>query len=186
MRSQRQAHSWARIPLLVCGIAASLLYGTMIWVIRYDGYSPMSYTVSELSAWGVSTRPLWMVLGTIYDALMIAFALGVWASAGEKRCLRIAAVSSFAYGLLGVAWPFAAMHQRNVLAVGGETAADTAHLILAGVTVALMFAAMAFRAAAFGLWFRLYSIATIVVLLAFGGLTTSNAARVAADLPTPR
>ncbi|HZL73868.1 MAG TPA: DUF998 domain-containing protein [Propionibacteriaceae bacterium] len=175
----------ARIPLLVCGIAASLLYGTMIWVIRYDGYSPMSYTVSELSAWGVSTRPLWMVLGTIYDALMIAFALGVWASAGEKRFLRIAGGLLFAYGLLGVAWPFAAMHQRNVLAVGGETAADTAHLILAGVTVALMFAAMAFGAAAFGLWFRLYSIATIVVLLAFGGLTTSNAARVAADLPTP-
>ena len=65
----------------------------MIWVIRYDGYRPISQTVSELSAWGISTRPLWMVLGTIYEALMIAFALGVWASAGEKRSLRIA--SSF-------------------------------------------------------------------------------------------
>ena len=53
------------------------------------------------------------------------------------------------------------------------------------MTVALMFAAVAFGAAAFGLWFGLYSIATIVILLAFGGLTTSNAARIAADLPTP-
>jgi hypothetical protein len=53
------------------------------------------------------------------------------------------------------------------------------------VTVVLMFAAIAFGAAAFGLWFRLYSIVTIVILLAFGAITTSNAARVAANLPTP-
>jgi Protein of unknown function (DUF998) len=172
-------------PLLVCGIAASLLYGAVIWVIRYNGYSPISQTVSELSAWGVSTRPLWMVLGTLYDALMIAFALGVWASARGKRGLRIVGGLLIAYGLLGSLWPFASMHRREVLAAGGETLADTAHLVLTMVTVALMFAAMAFGAAAFGLWFRFYSIATIVILLAFGGLTTSNAARVAANLPTP-
>jgi hypothetical protein len=45
------------------------------------------------------------------------------------------------------------MHRREVLAAGGETLADTAHLVLAMVTVALMFAAMAFGAAAFGLGF---------------------------------
>jgi hypothetical protein len=171
--------------LLACGIASSLLYGAAIWVIRYDGYNPISQTVSELSAWGVSTRPLWMVLGTLYDALIIAFALGVWASAGGKRTLRITAGLLLAYGLLGLAWPFASMHQRHVLAAGGGTLADTGHLVLAMVTVALMFAAMAFGAAAFGMPFRLYSIATIVTLLAFGALTTSNASRVAANLPTP-
>jgi len=175
----------SRKPLLICGIAASLLYAAVIWVIRYRGYSPISQTVSELSAWGVSTRPLWMVIGTLYDALMIAFALGVWASAHRKRSLRIAGGLLIAYGLLGPLWPSAAMHQRAVLAAGGETLADTAHLALAAMTVALMFAAMAFGAAAFRLWFRLYSIATIVILFAFGGLTTSNAARVAANLPTP-
>jgi hypothetical protein len=174
-----------RKPLLACGIAASLLYGALIWGIRYNGYSPISQTVSELSAWGVPTRPIWMVLGTLYDALMIAFALGVWASAGGKRSLRIVGGLMIAYGLLGLLWPFASMHQRAVLAAGGETLADTAHLVLAMVTVALMFAAMVFGAAAFGLWFRLYSIATIVILLAFGVLTTSDAARVAANLPTP-
>jgi hypothetical protein len=77
------------------------------------------------------------------------------------------------------------MHQRQVLAAGGDTVADTAHLILAGVTGALMFAAMAFGAAALGMWFRIYSIATIVILLVFGALTTANASRVAANLPTP-
>jgi hypothetical protein len=175
----------ARKPLLVCGIAASLLYGAVIWLVRYNGYSPISQTVSELSAWRVSTRPLWMVIGTLYDALMIAFALGVWASAGGKRSLRITGGLLIGYGLLGLAWLFASMHQREVLAAGGGTLADTAHLVLAMVTVVLMFAAIAFGAAAFGLWFRLYSIVTIVILLAFGALTTSNAARVAANLPTP-
>ena len=174
-----------RTLLLVCGIAASALYAAMIWVIRYDGYSPISQTVSELSAWGVSSRPLWMVLGTIYELLMIAFALGVWASAGERRSLRITGGLLFAYGLLGLAWPFAAMHQRQVLAAGGHTVADTAHLTLAGVAVALMFAAMAFGAAAFGVWFRIYSIVTIVILIVFGALTTANASRVAANLSTP-
>jgi hypothetical protein len=101
-----------RKPLLACGIAASLLYGAMIWVIRYEGYSPISQTPSELSAWGVSTRPLWMVLGSLYDALMIAFALGVWASASGKRTLRILGGLLLAYGLLGLAWPFASMVTR--------------------------------------------------------------------------
>jgi hypothetical protein len=114
-----------------------------------------------------------------------AFALGVWASAEAKRSLRIAGGLLLAYSSLGLAWPFAAMHQREILAAGGETLADTAHLVLAAVTVALMFAAMAFGAAAFGWWFRLYSISTILVLLTFGALTGANASRVAANLPTP-
>jgi hypothetical protein len=171
--------------LLICGIASSLLYGAMIWAIRFPGYSPISQTVSELSAWGVSTRPLWIVLGSLYEVLIIASALGVWASAGDRRSLRIAGGLLLGYGLLGVAWPFASMHQRQVLAAGGGTLADTAHLVLAGVTVVLMFAAMAFGAAALGGWFRIYSIVTIVILLVFGALTSANAARVAANLPTP-
>jgi hypothetical protein len=157
----------------------------MMLIIRYAGYSPMSQTVSELSAWGVSTRPLWMVLGSLYDALMIAFALGIWASAGGRRSLRIVGGLLLAYGLLGLAWPFASMHQREVLAAGGGTLADTGHLVLGGITVALMLAAMAFGAAAFGMRFRIYSIVTIVILLAFGALTTADASRVAANLPTP-
>lgn len=174
-----------RKTLLVCGIVAALLYGAMIWVIRFEGYSPISQTVSELSAWGVPTRTLWIVLGTLYDALVLAFALGVWASAGSKRTLRIVGGLLFACGLLGLAWPFASMHQREVLAAGGATLADTAHLVLVGVTGVLMVGAMAFGAAAFGVRFRLYSIASIVILLAFGFLTSLDKSGVEQNLPTP-
>jgi hypothetical protein len=56
---------------------------------------------------------------------------------------------------------------------------------LAGVTVVLMFLAIGFGATAFGNRFRVFSIATIVVLLTFGGLTFMEASRVQANLPTP-
>jgi hypothetical protein len=183
--SPKRSLGWVPSTLLICGVTASLLYGAMIWLIRSRGYSPISQTVSELSAWGVSTRPLWIVLGSLYTALMVAFAVGVLISAGDKRTLRITSGLLLAYSLLGLAWPFAAMHPREVLAAGGRTLADTMHLVLAGVTVLLMFAAMAFGAVAFGTRFRLYSIATIVTLLGFGALTSANASRVEANLPTP-
>jgi hypothetical protein len=175
VRARRQvpgddSRGWVRV-LLACGLAASLLYGAMIWVIRFEGYSPLSQTVSELSAWGVSTRPLWTVLGTLWDAMMIAFAVGVLASAGRRGVLRIVGGLLLAYGLLGLAWPLVSMHPRDVLAAGGATLADTGHLVLVGATGVVMVAAMAFGAAAFGRLFRVYSIATIVVLLVCGAMT---------------
>jgi phosphatidylinositol-3-phosphatase len=60
-----------------------------------------------------------MVIGTLYHALIVAFALGVRASAGGKRTLWIAGGLLLVYGLLGLAWPFASMHQPQALAAGG-------------------------------------------------------------------
>jgi hypothetical protein len=48
-----------------------------------------------------------------------------------------------------------------------------------------MFAAMGFGAVAFGTRFRVYSIATMAVLIVFGALTSLQAPAVQADLPTP-
>src|SRR5215203_1953205 len=133
--------------LLVCGIVSSLLYVAMnVFVpMRWEGYSSASQTVSELSAIGASTRPLWVPLG--------------------------------------LAWP--PMHLREVLAAGGGTLTDTMHIVFAMVTVVLMLLAMGFGAVAFGNRFRLYSIATMVILLACGALTVPDAANIQANLPTP-
>jgi len=48
-----------------------------------------------------------------------------------------------------------------------------------------MLLAIGFGAAAFGKGFRLYSIASLVILVAFGALTFLDAPRIAANLPTP-
>jgi hypothetical protein len=174
-----------RKVLLYCGIMSTLLYIAMnIFVpMRYAGYSSMSQTVSELSAIGAPTRPLWAPLGMLYAMFLIGFGAGVWWWAGRKRALRVVGARLLAYGAFGLAWP--PMHQRAVLAAGGGTLTDTLHLVWGGVTVLLMFLFIAFGANAFGTRFRLYSIGTILILLVFGGLTGLDASRVGANLPTP-
>jgi Protein of unknown function (DUF998) len=176
-----------RKALLVCGILSSLLYVamTVFVAMRWEGYSSASQTISELSAVGAPTRSLWAVPGAFYTVLVTAFGWGVWKSAGRIRALRTVGGLIVAYGALGVLWPFAPMHLRETLAAGGSTPSDTMHLVLASVTVLLMLLAIGFGAAAFGKWFRLYSIASLVILVAFGSLTFLDAPRLAANLPTP-
>ena len=181
----KTGHEPWRKPLLVCGVASSLLYALMIWGIRYEGYNPISQVPSELTAIGAPTRALWAQLGWIYTVLITAFGIGVWQSAGGNRAVRIIGSLILAYASLGLLWPFAPMHQREVLAAGGGTPSDTLHQVLAAVTVFLMFLAIGFGATAFGTRFRLYSIVTIVVLLLFGGLTFLEAPRLQMNLPTP-
>ncbi len=173
--------------LLICGILSSLLYFALnIFVpMQWPAYDSASQTVSELSAIGAPTRQLWVWASTPYTLLVIAFAWGVVKSAGRNRPLRIAGGLMIAYGVLCLLWPFAPMHLRETLAAGGATFSDTMHLTLAMVTVLLMTAAIGFGAFAFGKWFRFYSITTILVLLAFGILTSLDAPRVEANLPTP-
>jgi hypothetical protein len=177
----------ARRSLLVCGILSSLLYVAMtIFVaMQWETYSSASQTISELSAIGAPTRSLWAVPGAIYTVLVTAFGWGVWKSARRIRALRIAGGLILAYGALGVLWPFAPMHLRETLAAGGGTLSDTIHLVLASVTVLLMLLAISFAATAFGTRFRVYSLATLAILTAFGALTFLDAPRIAANLPTP-
>lgn len=112
---------------------------------------------------------------------MIAFALGVWASADTDRRLRLTGLCLLAIGLVGLAWPFFPMHLR-----GAEpTLSDTMHIALAGVTVALILLAVLFAASLLGEGFRRCSIATLLVMLLFGGLAALDGARLAAPLPTP-
>jgi hypothetical protein len=184
--ARREASGEAsRKALLVCGIASSLLYALMIWTIRYEGYTLVSQVPSELTAIGAPTQRLWALLGSIYTLLVAAFGWGIWRSAGRNRSVRIVGGLVLAYASLGLLWPFAPMHQREVLAAGGGTLSDTMHVALGAVTVFLMFLAIGFGARAFGKRFRLYSIASIVVLLAFGMLTFLDAPRLEANLPTP-
>jgi hypothetical protein len=171
----------ARQALLLCGILSSLLYvGMNIFVPMLDaGYSSASQSVSELSAIGAPTRALWVPLGLVYTLLVAAFGWGVRASAGPNRPLRLVGGLLIAYGIIGVFWP--PMHLRGTEA----TLTDTLHIVWTFVTVILMMLTIGFGAAALGTGFRRYSIATLVILVAFGMLTGFDGPRIAANLPTP-
>src|SRR6187431_2176932 len=171
--------------LLFCGVLASLLYiGMNIFIPPlYEGYNWVTQTVSELSAVGAPTRPLWFVLGIIYTLLVAGFGWGVLKSAGEKRSLRIVGILLIINGLIGLTW--SPMHQRDVLVAGGGTFTDTWHIVMSIITVLLMFLSIGFGAAAFGKGFRFYSILTILVFIVFGVLTFVEAPNVDKNLPTP-
>jgi hypothetical protein len=173
-----------RKALLICGILSSVIYVAMniLGAIRFEGYSSISQTVSELSAIGAPSRALWIVLGIPYDFFILAFGLGVFISADGKRALRVVGGLLVAYGVIGLPWMlFAPMHLRG----DAFTLTDTMHIVFAMVTVPLMLVAMGFGAFALGTRFRTYSIATITLLLVFGVLTGMDGPRVAANLPTP-
>jgi hypothetical protein len=174
-----------RQALLGCGILAAVLYVAMTLVVGmlWEGYSAGSQTISELSAIGAPTRPLWILLGAAYTALMIAFGWMVWKSAAHRRALRVVGALVMAQGVFGYFWP--PMHQRAVLAAGGATLTDTLHLVWTMVSGLFFMFAIGFGAVAFGKRFRLYSIATMVILFACGALTGTYTSRIQADLPTP-
>lgn len=172
-------------PLLICGILSSLLYVAMNIVVAalYPGYNSASQTVSELSAIGTPTRPIWLPLGIVYTLLLSAFGWGLRIVAQENRPLRVVGWLFFIYGISGVFWP--PMHQREVLAAEGGSLTDTMHIVFSIVSAVFAILAIGFGAGAFGKRFRMYSIGSIVILLAFGVLTGLDAPRMQANLPTP-
>ncbi len=172
-----------KIPLLFCGIFSSLLYiGTdILATLQYQGYSYSSQMVSELFALGAPTRLFVVRLFLVYGLLVIAFGLGIWGSAGPHRSLRVVAILLVAYGAIGLAGPFAPMHQRGTV----TSMTDTMHIAVTGAISLLMLLAIGFGAAANGKGFRLYSIATIVLLIVGGGLAGLQGTKIPKGLPTP-
>jgi len=172
--------------LLVSGILSSLLYAAMNVFIPmlWDGYNSASRVVSELSAIDAPTRALWVALGIVYGVLVTLFGFGVWTSARGNRALRVVGALLIAYGAFDII-PWPPMHLREVLAAGGATLTDTLHIVWSMIAVLLMILVIAFGAAAFGRWFRKYSIGTLITLAIFGVLTGVDSPGISANVPTP-
>jgi len=173
-----------RKPLLTCGILAGALYVAMTLFVGmlWDGYNATDQTISELSAIGAPTRPIWTALATIYTTLMIAFGWIVWKSARHRR-LRILGALLFTQAVFGVFWP--PMHQRAVLAAGGGTLTDTLHIVWTIVTSLFFMGALGFSVAGMGKRFRFYSLVTMVIVFACGAWTATYAPAIQHNLPTP-
>jgi hypothetical protein len=167
--------------LVSCGIISSLFYVAMnVFVpLQWPGYNPAAQVVSELSAIGAPTRPLWVALGTAYGVLVGAFGIGVWLRGHGDRSLRVAAAALIVSSVVGLYWP--PMHMRGA----SQTWTDTLHLVWAVVTLLLMLVTIAFGAAAFGARFRHFSLGIAATFVVFGILTFRDAQDLAANLPTP-
>jgi uncharacterized protein DUF998 len=176
-----------RKALLSCGVLSSLVYvaANVAGARRWREYSSLSQTVSELSAIGAPSRPVMVPLLTAHSLLVIPFGFGVRESAGSRRALGATGALLVALGVSDLFAPLTPMHRREALARGEGSRTDRGHIALTGVNSLLILLAIGLGASAFGRRFRDYSIATIVVLLAAGGLTGAQASRLEANLPTP-
>jgi hypothetical protein len=172
--------------LLFSGVVSSVWYVAtdVIASLRYPGYSYADQQISELMAVEAPTRSFMITMNIPYNLLVLAFAVGVWASAGSKRALRITAGLLAAYGAVGfVGLFFAPMHARGVEAT--MTLTDRMHIVVTSVIVLLTLLFIGVGAAARSRWFRLYSAATLLLLVAFGVVTALSGPQIAANEPTP-
>ncbi len=169
--------------LLGWGALSSLLYvaADVLGAVRHEGYDLASRTISELSAVGAPTRMIAVSLALAYDVLVIGFGVAVWECARGKRALRVTGALLVAFGAIGFAAPFFPMHARGA----PPSLTDAMHVALTSLNVLLILLQLAFGSAAFGRRFRLYSIATFAVVLAFGALAGLDGPRIAAGQPTP-
>jgi hypothetical protein len=85
---------------------------------------------------------------------------------------------------MSLLWVFAPMSDRDVIAAGAGTSADTMHLVLSAGTGLFVAAYVVTLAIAFGWVFRLYSLLTVAAALVFGMLS-AQVDRIEAGDPTP-
>ena len=159
-----------RILLLPAAIAAVVVYGIgdLISGSLYQGYSFTDQAISELSAFGSPVRPLMVSAILLHAVLVTAFGAGVLRSA-QRPSLRWAGIFLIGAGLVGFPTHTAfAMSSRWM--VGGFN--DTMHIILSGVFSFFVIFAMVLSAVAYRGPFRLYSIATMLVVVGFGAASS--------------
>ena len=121
-----------------------------------------------------------------YTLLGVAFAGGVWTSAGPKRAARITGAMLLGYAAFGFAGGLIfPMRPREALAAGEETLRNVMHIPATAVMSLFIVLAMGFGATLLGKRFRYYSYGTIAALLVFGTLASLQAGQMAANEPTP-
>ena len=167
--------------LLVCGILSPVLYAIsdLLAGKRWEGYSFRDQTISELGAIGAPTQAFFSALLMVVYALMVAFGVGIWMSAGGRRKLRTVGGLLFALGVMALTvGQSAAMRLR-----GAEQ--GPMHLVEGMAAMLLIFTAMGVAATIFGRRFRYYTIATIVFALGVGAWAMWDAPAIVEGLATP-
>lgn len=161
-----------RRVLLACGALSSLLYVVATDVIgaaQWSGYSRTTQMVSDLFAIGSPARPIlvpWVVGG--YTLLLVAFGVGVWASAAGNRGLRSTGGALVAYGISNVVAAFFPLTL-------GDDASVPMHIVATNLNLVLMLAVLGLGAAAFHGRLRIYSLATIATTVVMGLVAFASA-----------
>jgi uncharacterized protein DUF998 len=174
-----------RKVLLGCGVLSSILYvGSEVYAwTQYPGYSPMSQGFSELLAEGAPTRPFMVaVAGAPYNLLVAALGVGVWTSAGRSTIARITGALLLLYVL--ISYLGGTVFQMDPREAEGSLR-TMVHERVTAIMVLSMLLAMAAGAFVHGIRFRIYSLATLLTVIVFAGVTFQQVTLLAAHEPAP-
>ncbi|MGX1161248.1 uncharacterized protein DUF998 [Arthrobacter sp. SLBN-100] len=164
---------WWRSRAVTKGLILAAIPAVAVYVITdvvsallYKGYSFLDQAISELSAFGSPVRPLMVTAILTHAALLLAFAIGVLRVARRGSALWwIGAIGVAGFLVVGIPnHTFWAMSSRGT--VTGFN--DTMHITLSIVFTVTVIATMILSAIAYRGWFRLYAMATLAVVVAFG------------------
>jgi len=171
---------WVR-ALLMCGVASSLVYAAteILASMRWEGYDWTARMVSDLFAVSAPTRSFIVVPMMIYNALILAFAAGVWLCR-RNRAEGVASALMAVYAVVGVfgLLVFPLDYNRS-----GSGAAM--HMVATFTLIILMFAFIVTAAIGGGRAFRIYSALTVLMIIGGAILAGMQVPLIEAGLPTP-
>ena len=154
--------------LILAAVPAVVVYviTDVVSALLYNGYSFLDQAISELSAFGSPVRPLMVTAILTQAVLLLAFAIGLLRVMRRGSALWwIGAIGVAGFLVVGIPnHTFWAMSSRGT--VTGFN--DTMHITLSIVFTVIVIATMILSAVAYRGWFRLYAVATLVVVIAFG------------------
>ncbi len=170
----------ARKAYLVAAIAAAAVYGLgdLISGLLYEGYSHRDQAISELTAFGSPVRPLMLTAMMVHGLLLVVFAVGLWRLSRERILHGVA-------GLFIAAWVVGLPnHTIWAMSSRGMDAGfnDTMHITGTIVWSLLVAAAVVLSAVAYRGRFRIYAIATLVILAGFGAAASFAMAGLEQDM----
>lgn len=165
------ARSRGETALLAAGILAVAVYGVgdLVSGLLYRGYSFRDQAISELSAFGSPVRPLMVTFILSHALLMTAFGVGIRRSA-DRRSLRVAGLCLVVAGLIGFPTHTVFAMSSRWLPSGFN---DVMHIAMTSVFSLLVSVALVLTAVAYPGWFRLYAVATLLVMAGFGAAASS-------------
>jgi hypothetical protein len=173
--------------LLLCGALSSIVYvaiDVLAAIFHGDYHSFTSQAISELMASGAPTErlvdPIFLF---VYGPLLIAFGVGVWRSPGPRRLMHVTGGLMIGSAVLGFTGP--TLFEMNVRQSGGDPRADLLHIAVTGALSLIILLFIGSGAFIRGRWFRIYSFATIAIMLVFGALTGLASRPMATGGPTP-
>ena len=165
--------SHSRLPrkrLLIACVGSVVVYGLgdLASGLLYHGYSYKDQWISELSAFGSPVRPLMVTAILMHGLLLLVFGVGLWRSADRGNLRRVGVLLMLA-GVIGLPTHTVYAMSSRWMTAGFN---DTMHALLSLTFSLIVFTAVVLSAVAFKGWFRLYSIATIPVLVGFGAASS--------------